>query len=75
MIKYNHLVANCVYFYNVAAINQILIGLTNEGIPFNKAALSAISPYMTKHINRFGEYTLDLEKKIWELIYHMPLAN
>lgn len=75
MIKYNHLVANCVCFYNVAAINQILIELINEGVPFNKDALSAISPYITKHINRFGEYTLDLEKQIWELIYQMPLAN
>lgn len=75
MIKYNHLVANCVCFYNVAAINQVLIELTNEGVPFNKDALSAISPYITRHINRFGEYTLDLEKWIWEIIYQMPLAN
>ena len=43
--------------------------------PFNKDALSAISPYITRHINRFGEYTLDLEKWIWEIIYQMPLAN
>ncbi len=67
MIKYNHLVANCICFYNVAAINQVLIDLTNEEVPFNMEALSAISPYITKHINRFGEYTLDLEKAIWDL--------
>ena len=75
MIKYNHLVANCVCFYNVAAINQILIDLTNEGISFEKEALSALSPYITKHINRFGEYSLDFERKAPELNYQMPMLN
>jgi hypothetical protein len=26
-------------------------------------ALSAISPYLTEHINRFGDYTLNLDRK------------
>ncbi len=75
MIKYNHLVANCICFYNVAAINQVLINLADEGVPFNIEALGAISPYITKHINRFGEYTLDLDKVIWDLNFQMPTEN
>jgi hypothetical protein len=32
-----------------------------ESVP--EDALSAISPYLTEHINRFGDYTLNLDRK------------
>ncbi len=72
LIKYNHLVASCVCFYNVFAINQILNDLDYESISIKPGALSAISPYITRHINRFGEYQLDLAKEIPDLNYSVP---
>jgi hypothetical protein len=32
-----------------------------ESVP--EDAIAAISPYLTEHINRFGDYTLDLDRK------------
>jgi hypothetical protein len=28
-----------------------------------------LSPYITQHINRFGRYELDLEKRLPDLVY------
>ena len=73
MIKYNHLIANCVCFYNVYTINQILNDLVNEEIQFEKEALERFSPYITRYINRFGDYNLNLDKEIPNLNYKMPI--
>lgn len=71
VIKYNHLVANCICLYNVASITKVLNDLSEEGISVNKEALKAISPYITSHINRFGNYQLDLNQKIPDMQYQM----
>ncbi len=60
LIKYNHLVANCLIFHNVQAQTRILRQLAEEGEGFDDATLSRLSPYLTEHFNRFGKYTLDL---------------
>ena len=73
MLKYNHLIANCVCFYNVYTINQILNDLVNEEVQFEKEALEHFSPYITRYINRFGDYYLNLDKEIPELNYKMPV--
>jgi Transposase and inactivated derivatives, TnpA family len=73
MLKYNHLIANCVCFYNVYTINEILNDLVNEGVQFEKDALEHLSPYITRYINRFGDYNLNLDKEIPELNYRMPV--
>ena len=36
--------------------------LTAEGMIFTDAALAGLRPYQTEHINRFGNYTLDLAR-------------
>jgi TnpA family transposase len=59
LIKYNHLVANCVIFSNVFAMSRVLADLEREGEVIHDAALAALSPYLTTHINRFGQYELD----------------
>ena len=72
LIKYNHLVTSCVCFYNVSVINQVLNEIKQENIAINPGAIAALSPYITKHINRFGEYQLDLKKEVPELNYEAP---
>jgi Tn3 transposase DDE domain len=61
-IKYNHLVANCLIFFNVFEMSRILNQLMQEGYSFSDEAISALSPYLTEHVNRLGRYHLDLER-------------
>ena len=62
-IKYNHLVANCLIFYNVVEISRILKELVQEGYKLDPAAVAGLSPYFTRHANRFGRYSLDLNRQ------------
>jgi TnpA family transposase len=59
-IKYNHLVANCLIFHNLCSLTRLVQTLENRGETVPEDAIAAISPYLTEHINRFGDYTLDL---------------
>ncbi len=63
IIRYNQLVANCVIFYNVHAVSEVLHVLQQEGQVIDAAALAALSPYMQHHIDRFGHYHLDLSQQ------------
>ena len=62
IIKYNHLVSNCLIFYNVFEISRILQEYIQAGHTIEPEIISALSPYLTKHINRFGSYSLDLNR-------------
>jgi TnpA family transposase len=62
MIRYNHLVANCLIFYNVYEISRILNELKQEGYPLDADAVATLSPYWTQHVNRFGSYDLNLDR-------------
>ena len=63
IIKYNHLVSNCLIFYNVFEISRILQEYIQAGNTIEEEIIGALSPYLTKHINRFGSYSLDLNRK------------
>jgi TnpA family transposase len=69
VIKYNHLVANCVIFHNVFTLSRLLAGLQKESFALEPEAIAALSPYLTQHINRFGNYQLDMEQRPPELVY------
>jgi TnpA family transposase len=60
MIKYNDLVANAVIFHNVVDQSRILSTLLTEGFPVLRADVATLSPYPTSHLQRFGEYVVDL---------------
>lgn len=74
IIKYNHLIANCVSLYNVVCLTNIINDLIKEGYPVQKHMVEMLSPYGTFHINRFGKYHLDFDKKIPEIVHdiHLP---
>ena len=44
LIKYNHLVANCLIFHNAQAQTRVLHQLANEGHDFDEATLSRPEP-------------------------------
>lgn len=47
---------------NVVDITDICHELQEEGYRITKEDVSYMSPYMTEHLKRFGEYVLDLNK-------------
>jgi len=75
LIKYNHLVANCLIFHNVQSMTKALHLLIKEGLEVKDETLKRLSPYLTGHINRFGEYRLDMNRKPAPLEYYLPIIG
>jgi TnpA family transposase len=73
LIKYNHLVANCLIFHNVYAMTQALHQMHRDGITVSEEILQSLSPYLTEHINRFGDYRLDPKRQAPELRYDVEV--
>ena len=59
VIKYNDLVANAVIFQTVVDQTRILRMLKEEGFSINREDVATLSPYVTSHIKRFGDYIID----------------
>lgn len=74
LIKYNHLVANCVIFHNVQALTRLLQEATQNGMHIEADVLARLSPYLTEHINRFGSYMLNLNRAVRELSYELDVT-
>lgn len=64
VIKYNHLVANMVILYNVQWMSRKLKELQEKGHPVDVDVLKVLSPYRREHINRLGDYLLDLQRRV-----------
>lgn len=74
IIKYNHLLANCIIFYNVFAISTALQQYTKEtGNPVTRETVKELSPYITFHINRFGKYEIDFTQQPQQLSYNLSI--
>lgn len=43
-------------------MSRVLQELIGEGYRIDEEAMGALSPYLTGHINRFGRYSLDLNR-------------
>ncbi|GAA3478129.1 Tn3 family transposase [Streptomyces yanii] len=56
-MKFNALLTNAVIFHNALDIAEIVRQLLEEGGGIDPEDLAHISPYLTEHINRFGEYS------------------
>ena len=50
-------------FYNVFAMSQVFHEVELGGEAIEDAALAALSPYITAHINRLGRYELDAHRR------------
>ena len=75
LIKYNHLVANCLIFYNVCAMTRALHKMSKEGMQLNADTVSRLSPYLTGHLNRFGEYRFDVNRQQQPIDYRLPILG
>ena len=75
MIRYNHLIVNCLIFYNVFEISHIFKELRQKGFPLDADAIAALSPYWTQHVNPFGLYALALNSCPPPIDYDAPIVQ
>ena len=61
-IKYNTLIANMLMVQNVIDISRIVQELRREGWSIDKEDLGSLSPYLTAHFKRFGDFVLNLDQ-------------
>ena len=64
VVKYNHLVSNLVILHNVQNMSLALKDIATEGVEITPELLSGLSPYRRHHINRFGDYRLDMDRPV-----------
>jgi TnpA family transposase/antitoxin (DNA-binding transcriptional repressor) of toxin-antitoxin stability system len=60
-LKYLDLVASAVIFQNAVDMSLAVQALSAQGYPIDREALATLSPYITRHLKRYGEYVVDLE--------------
>ena len=60
-VKYNDLVANAVIFHNVVEQTRIIKSLIRSGWKITPEDVAALSPYVTSHVKRFGDYLIDVD--------------
>ena len=74
MIKYNHLVANPLVFHTAVGMTRALENMAVDGFAdaISPEALTTLSPHQTEHINRFGDYVVDLSSTPAPLPFALP---
>lgn len=75
LTKYSHLVANMLILHNVVQMTRVLAEMKRNGADLNPEVLAGLAPYRRAHINRFGDYTLDIEKELSPLDFNMRILQ
>jgi precorrin-6B methylase 2 len=73
IVKYNQLVANMVILHNANTMTRILQDLSAAGVQITPSLLEQLSPYWRNHINRFGDYRVNLLKSVRPLHYSLQI--
>jgi TnpA family transposase len=60
-IKYLDLVANAVILHNAVDVSLVVQELSAEGMKIDRSLLATLSPYLTRHLRRYGEFVIDLQ--------------
>lgn len=61
-VKYTDLINNCIMLQNVIDMSEIIHQLTQEGTQIHEEDIAFLSPYITKHIKRYGDYLIDMKR-------------
>jgi hypothetical protein len=65
-VKYTDLISNCIMLQNVIDMSDIIHQLTQEGAQIREEDIAFLSPYITKHINRYGcRHSLPMQTEHW----------
>ncbi len=60
-VKYNDLIASAIILLNVIDMTRVLEQLDPGEYIITPDTLATLSPYMTKHLQRFGDFLIDME--------------
>jgi hypothetical protein len=60
-IKYLDLVASAVILHNAVDISLVIQELNAEGVKIDRSMLATLSPYLTRHLKRYGDFVIDLQ--------------
>ena len=60
-IKYNNVVANAVMCWNAVQQSRLIRLLRKSGWKITSTQVAYLSPYLTSHIKRFGDYKIDIK--------------
>jgi hypothetical protein len=71
-LKYNHLLASSLILHNAVDVTAVLRTLSAEEHTIRREDLAQLSPYLTGHIKRFGDYVIDVEAVPEPLDGQMP---
>jgi TnpA family transposase len=77
-LKYNHVVANAAAIQNVIDLTRAVRDLQAEGYFVRREDLAQLSPYQTRRLKRFGDYTLSMsspEPFDTDLVVPFPLED
>jgi TnpA family transposase len=61
-VKYNDIITNSVILQNIIDMSDVIHQLTQEGAQIREEDIAGLSPYITEHIKRFGDYTIDMRR-------------
>jgi TnpA family transposase len=61
-VKYNDIITNSVILQNIIDMSDIIHQLTQEGAEIREDDIAFLSPYLTEHIKRFGDYFIDVHR-------------
>ncbi len=70
-IKYTSLVANAIMLQNVVDLTNVINGMIAQDYTVTPELISRLSPYLRRHILRFGQYVLN--EDIPEPLRPMPI--
>ena len=59
-LKYASLVANTIMLSNVVGMTMVLSDMAADGHSVTPGLVACTSPYIRRHILRFGQYVLDM---------------
>jgi TnpA family transposase len=74
-IKYLNLIANAVMLQNVVDMTDALSEMSKDGYIVSRELVSHLSPYLTEHIKRFGEYVLDMDEPAMAIQPNKPFLS
>lgn len=74
-VKYLDLVASAVILQNAVDISLVVQQLSAQGYKINRELLASLSPYLTRHIKRYGDYVVDWKNvpQPWEQAIPLPV--
>jgi TnpA family transposase len=73
-LKYLDLVASAIILQNTVDMSLAIQTLTAQGYRVNHRFVASLSPYITRHIKRYGDYVVNLQNipQPFEAAIHLP---